>query len=189
MINSALNKDDNSKPILIKKDNDHYIKIDNGDHYYQGIIKQTDFPDNIKNFIDIIEKSLIGYNDSHEIITSNLINSIEDPTSLIFCIKYDISYGNFTQNFSVNIILNHHQKEQIDYINERFNIFENNIKFLMKENNNLIEQIKIISSQLEKYKDDDLESQESSDDDQPSVKPKVIEPASVTSKRRSRVTS
>jgi len=175
-----------SKPILIKKNDEYFLKIDNGDHYYLGILKQSDFPNDIKNYIEVVEKSLIEYTDSHEKIISTISNNNDDNKSILYLIDYNISYGSYTRSFTVAIKMDYNQKEQMDYINERFALLDTHIKLLNDENSNLKLQIKEISNQLDNFKNTDEQSEESSEDEQPIVKQKVVE-ASV-SKRRNRVT-
>ncbi len=178
-----------SKPILLKKNDEYFLKIDNGDHYYLGIVKQSDFPNDIKNYIEVVEKSLIGFTDSHEKILSSIITPCDENKILKYMIDYNISYGSFTRSFTVEIKMDFNQKEQMDYINERFALLETHIKLINDENSNLKKQIKEISNQLDDLRDSDQSSEILSDDDRPSVVPKAKptnEP--VVSKRRVRGT-
>lgn len=177
------------KPILIQNNDTYSIKIDNGDHYYLGSVTQEMFPSDLKNYVEVVEKSLLNYSDNCEKII-NSITKMEDG-KMFYTINYSITYGSFTRSFEIPILLSYHKKEQMDYINERFGQLETQIKFLTEQNSNLTKSLAEISKQLDESAESEEESEE---EDNKSIEiKKPVEKAATknessgtSSKRRSR---
>ena len=75
--------------------NNNQIKIDNGDHYYTGLIKKESFPENLRSdFEDIIEKSFNDFSDDNYTVIHSLSEDNKSPIILCFLsFKYSPSYN------------------------------------------------------------------------------------------------
>lgn len=170
-------------PVLFKKDDELTIKIDQGDHYYMGIVKPECFPNDLTDHIQLVENAIKGYKTDSETITGELCKGT-DNINKCYRISYSIKYGLFNKKFTVDILMTFHKKEQMDYINERFAELDTKVKFLNDENEKLRKEIVDISKRL-----DDESEPYSDEEEQP--KTKTVQPVveQATSKRRSRLTT
>ena len=178
------------KPKIVLKDSKQFLKVDMGDHYYEGILVKSSFPSTLPDHISIVEKSLVNYSTPVMSITGeftigpNLVRIQNDQVTglltgsttgsttesttgtqkLTQIAKYIITVK-VTQeflNFEEVITINMHkiQKEQYDYINERFAELETSVSFLKSENENLRAQIKEILDERELTESDDESTEE-----------------------------
>jgi hypothetical protein len=174
------------KPKIVLKDSQQFIKVDMGDHYYEGVLDKSLFPTTLPDHISIVEKSLVNYSTPVMSITGEFMigpnleripndqvtglltgsttgsatGSATGSTKLVFqTAKYNITVK-VTQEFLkfeqiITINMNKIQKEQYDYINERFAELETSVSFLKAENENLRAQIKEILDEREQTESDD----------------------------------
>jgi len=102
--------------------NNNKLKIDNGDHYYLGIINKDDFPDIISNdYEDIIVKSFNNFTNE----TTNISYNIVDDNFIIY-FEYNSKPLKFSE--SIKIKISRFDKDFKDYINERIEKIENENK-------------------------------------------------------------
>jgi hypothetical protein len=135
-------------PILIKKEEDSILKIDQGDHYYAGIINSAYFPTDLSDYIQLVENAIKGYKTDSETITGEFIKGTDNSTHS-YKIDYSIKHGLFNKKFSVDIPLVKHVKDQMDYVNERFAELNVQIKLLKDENFVIRNELISIHKQLE----------------------------------------
>jgi len=119
------------------------LTIDNNDHYFRGKVDKSSFPDIIKEeYEEIIKKSFNNYCNDEMSIENEFIEPYEEY-------KINFSYHSKPIFFKASIIisLEKHQKDFKDYMNERMEKLEEQIKFL---NNKVIEQELLINKLEEK---------------------------------------
>ena len=135
--------------------NNNQIKIDNGDHYYTGLIKKESFPENLRSdFEDIIEKSFINFSDDNYTVIHSLS---EDNKEYIIDFKFICKPVTIKELIKIN--LTRHDKDFKDYINER-------IEKLEKENVLLKEKVSELAGILLKKDEDDEEQCEEETEEQ-----------------------
>jgi hypothetical protein len=130
------------------------IKIDNGDHYYIGLIKKESFPENLRSdFEDIIDKSFINFSDDNYTV----IHSIsDDHKEYLIDFKFICKPVTIRELIKINLI--RHDKDFKDYINER-------IEKLEKENVLLKEKVSELAGiLLKKDEEDDEEGEEETEE-------------------------
>jgi len=108
------------QPQLYQKDNSYYLRIDLGDHYYEGVISPAFFPPSITDYIGCVKKALENYSTPSQSI-SGIFNKLE-PANIISSYDITIKFTTDVMNFETIVIihLTYYKKEQIDYINEQF---------------------------------------------------------------------
>jgi hypothetical protein len=122
---------------LLKNGELNTLRVDSGDHYYEGKIDFTKFPKELNDPISIVEKSLINYSTPNIKINGTFIpTSLSTPKSS-FVIKFICIQEFFTTEKEIIIDMVHHKKKEIDYINERFNEMNNEIITLKSDNTEL----------------------------------------------------
>ena len=190
------------KPKIVLKDSRQFLKVDMGDHYYEGTLEKSLFPTTLPDHISIVEKSLVNYSTpvmsitgeftigpnlekiQNDQVTGLLTGPVTGTSKLTQVAKYNITVK-VTQEFLkfeevITINMMKHQKEQYDYINERFAELETSVSFLKSENENLRAQIKDILDERELTDSDD----ESTDEKVKAVaKANIPEPAPVKARR------
>jgi hypothetical protein len=131
------------------------IKIDNGDHYYIGLIKKESFPENLRSdFEDIIDKSFINFSDDNYTV----IHSIsDDHKEYLIDFKFICKPVTIRELIKINLI--RHDKDFKDYINER-------IEKLEKENVLLKEKVSELAGILLKKDEEDEEQGEEETEEQ-----------------------
>jgi len=188
------------KPKIVLKDSRQYLKVDMGDHYYEGVLVKASFPSTLPDHISIVEKSLLNYSTPVMSITGeftigpNLVRIQNDQVTgllteqstgtpnqtqiarYIITVKVTQEFLNFEE--VININMNKIQKEQYDYINERFAELETSVSFLKSENENLRAQIKEILDEREL-----TESDNESIDERVKAVTKAPEPTPVKARR------
>ena len=133
--------------------NNNQIKIDNGDHYYIGLIKKESFPENLRSdFEDIIEKSFINFSDDNYTVIHSLS---EDNKEYIIDFKFICKPVTIKELIKIN--LTRHDKDFKDYINERIEKLENE-NVLLKER--IAELESIVPKTAEKGEEGDAEDAE-----------------------------
>ena len=159
---------------LIKRNDKHYLRADMGDNYYEGEIILTDFPKALPNPISVVEKSLVNYSTPHTTIIHHFVKSEENAT---FTVTFE-NKSEFSNIFEqINISMKRIKKEQIDYINERFTLLQQEIAELRE----IISKMKVNTNILPSLDDD-------SEDELPvKPNPKII-PQTADPKRRARGT-
>lgn len=145
---------------------DNLLKIDMGDHYYQGKIIQDLFPEEIKdNYIDILQNSFIDYVDDDYSVTKNF----DDKNCYV--INFSFKAKPFSFKRKIEIPVTKHEKDFKDYTNERIEKLETLVNKLFQE----VESLKLSKDNLIKVEDEDnieeseveeSEVEESDDDSQ-----------------------
>jgi len=140
---------------------DNLLKIDMGDHYYQGKIIQDFFPEEIKdNYIDILQNSFIDYVDDDYSVTKNF----DDKNCYV--INFSFKAKPFSFKRKIEIPVTKHEKDFKDYTNERIEKLETLVNKLFQE----VESLKLSKDNLIKVEDEDnneeSEVEESDDDSQ-----------------------
>jgi len=160
---------------LIKRNDKHYLRADMGDNYYEGEIILTDFPKALPNPISVVEKSLVNYSTPHTTIIHHFVKSEENAT---FTVTFE-NKSEFSNIFEqINISMKRIKKEQIDYINERFTLLQQEIAELRE----IISKMKVNTNILPSLDDEDSE-------DEIPVKPAPkVTPQTADPKRRARGT-
>jgi hypothetical protein len=135
--------------------NNNQIKIDNGDHYYIGLIKKESFPENLRSdFEDIIDKSFINFSDDNYTVIHALS---DDYKEYVIDFKFICKPVTIKELIKINLI--RHDKDFKDYINER-------IEKLEKENFLMKEKISELAGILLKKDDEDDEDEEGEDEEE-----------------------
>jgi len=188
------------KPKIVLKDSRQFLKVDMGDHYYEGVLDKSLFPNTLPDHISIIEKSLVNYSTPvmsitgefmigpnleripNDQVTGLLTGPVIETSKLNQIARYNITVK-VTQEFLkfeqvITINMNKIQKEQYDYINERFAELETSVSFLKAENENLRAQIKEIVDERELTESDD-----ESIDERVKAVTKLPEPVPVKARR------
>lgn len=160
---------------LIKRNDTHYLRADMGDNYYEGEIILTDFPKAIPNPISVVEKSLVNYSTPNTTIIHHFVKSEENAT---FTVTFE-NKSEFSNIFEqINISMKRIKKEQIDYINERFTLLQQEIAELRE----IISKMKVNTNVFPSLDDEDSE-------DEVPVKPAPkVTPQTADPKRRARGT-
>ena len=132
--------------------NNNNLKIDNGDHYYIGIVTKELFPPIIAdNYDTIIKKSFENFSDEVSSIKSTILDS-----KYIIDFKFNSRLINVSEK--VEIPITKYDKDYRDYINERIQKLESDNKELK---NKLVELstiiLKIESEKDSEYSDSDEE--------------------------------
>jgi len=135
--------------------NNNQIKIDNGDHYYIGLIKKESFPENLRSdFEDIIDKSFINFSDDNYTVIHSLS---EDNKEYIIDFKFICKPVTIKELIKINLI--RHDKDFKDYINER-------IEKLEKENVLLKEKVSELAGILLKKDEEEKEEKDEEEKDE-----------------------
>ena len=187
-------------PKIVLKDSRQFLKVDMGDHYYEGVLDKSLFPTTLPDHISIVEKSLVNYSTPvmsitgefmigpnleripNDQVTGLLTGPVIETSKLNQIARYNITVK-VTQEFLkfeqvITINMNKIQKEQYDYINERFAELETSVSFLKAENENLRAQIKEIVDERELTESDD-----ESIDERVKAVTKLPEPVPVKARR------
>jgi len=132
--------------------NNNNLKIDNGDHYYIGIVTKEQFPPIIAdNYDTIVKKSLENFSDDVSSIKSTILDN-----KYIIDFKFNSRLINVSEK--VEIPITKYDKDYRDYINERIQKLESDNKELK---NKLVELstiiLKIESEKDSEYSDSDEE--------------------------------
>ena len=137
---------------LIKRNDTHYLRADMGDNYYEGEIILTDFPKAIPNPISVVEKSLVNYSTPNTTIIHHFVKSEENAT---FTITFEnkSEFSNISEQ--INISMKRIKKEQIDYINERFTLLQQEITELRE----IISKMKVNTNLFPSLDDDESEDE------------------------------
>lgn len=186
------------KPKIVLKDSRQFLKVDMGDHYYEGTLEKSLFPTTLPDHISIVEKSLVNYSTPVMSITGEFTigpnlekiqndqvtgpvtgtSKLTQVAKYIITVKVTQEFLKFEEVITINMMK--HQKEQYDYINERFAELETSVSFLKSENENLRAQIKEILDERELTESDDESTEERV---KAVVKTQVPEPAPVKARR------
>lgn len=145
--------------------NNNKLKIDNGDHYYTGIINQNDFPSIISNdYEDIILKSFDNFSDDNTNITHNILEDL-------FTIDFKFNCKPLKISEIIKIKLTKHEKDYKDYTNERIEKLEN-------ENKEMKIKMAELASILLKKDDteEDEEEEDAEDEEKDESDESVVEP-------------
>ena len=154
------------------------LTIDNNDHYFRGKVDKSSFPDIIKEeYEEIIKKSFNNYSNDEMSIENNFIEPYEE-----YIINFSYHSKPIFFKASIIISLEKHQKDFKDYMNERMEKLEEQIKFL---NNKVIEQELLINKLEEKISKQpneepeyqpDSEIEDSSEEEEEEEEEKIIIP-------------
>ena len=99
--------------------NNNKLKIDNGDHYYIGIVNKDDFPGIISNdYEDIIMKSFNNFSDDTTTVKHEIVDNM-------FIIDFKFNCKPLKIYEVIKIKINKHDKDFKDYIIERIEKLEN----------------------------------------------------------------
>ena len=140
--------------------NNNQIKIDNGDHYYTGLIKKESFPENLRSdFEDIIEKSFNDFSDDNYTVIHSMS---EDNKEYIIDFKFICKPVTIKELIKIN--LTRHDKDFKDYINERIEKLEKE-NILLKEKISELANIILKKDETEEN-DEEVEDEEQSEEDQ-----------------------
>jgi hypothetical protein len=122
---------------LLKNTDINILRVDSGDHYYEGKIDFNKFPNELNDPISIVEKSLTNYSTPNIKIIGVFtpINSTTPKSSYV--IKFTCIQEFFTTEKEIVIDMIFQTKKEIDYINERFNEMTNEISILKSDNTEL----------------------------------------------------
>jgi ATP-dependent Lon protease len=157
------------------------LKVDMGDHYYDGYINISQFPSEIQEPISVVEKSLTNYSQDNTHITG-VFNPNTETSLATYDITFKCTHAFFTIEKEISIKMTWHMKEQMDYINERFTEMQCELHNLRSDNDELRDLVNKLEKKLV-----DLEIIDEGDEE---VEVKVIttkpEPVTSTSKRRTR---
>ena len=156
------------------------IRIDCGPSYYLGLINPATIPEDFtENYKEIIQKSFSGYSDD----SFNISGSFEhEDYSMNNRFNIKISFKNkfysFDKNISIPLII--HQKDKVDYLEEK-------IEFLTKEVNSLKLQLNNKAQEIEQEDSDDEsvdeEHNEESDEEEEVVQSKVVKNVIIGNKK------
>jgi len=143
--------------------NNNQIKIDNGDHYYIGLIKKELFPENLRSdFEDIIDKSFINFSDDNYTVIHSLS---DDHKEYIIDFKFICKPVTIKELIKINLI--RHDKDFKDYINERIEKLEKE-NVLLKEKVSELAGILLKKDEEEKEEENDEEEEEEEEDEEKS---------------------
>jgi hypothetical protein len=127
---------------------DNLLKIDMGDHYYQGKIIQDLFPEEIKdNYIDILQNSFIDYVDDDYSVTKNF----DDKNYYVINFSFKAKPFSFKRKIEIPVTI--HEKDFKDYTNERIEKLETLVNKLCQE----VESLKLSKESLIKEENDEDE--------------------------------
>ncbi len=146
-------------PVIVYRNDNPYLKIDYGDHYYEGLIDKTQFPSSCKDNILIVKKSIEKCETDNQKIIGNFIKP-DSTNNGIYRINIDLNYDLYTINNVINIPMNYYKKEQIDYINERFTKLENEIKKLKIENEELRLKLIVFENNFNQVDEEEISDEE-----------------------------
>ena len=167
---------------LLKNTDVNILRVDSGDHYYEGKIDLTKFPKELNDPISIVEKSLTSYSTPNIKITGtfNPQNSITPKSSYV--IKFICIQEFFTTEKEIIIDMIFHKKKEIDYINERFNEMTNEISTLKSDNTELRALLNQMETKLleMQFNGDDNASYESEESVKKATTKQVTQPASAS---------
>jgi hypothetical protein len=166
---------------LIESNNGHMLKVDMGDHYYDGMINLNSFPSEIQDPISVVQKSLNNYFSQNTNITG-IFTPTTDISQASYTIIFKCTQEFFTIERTIVINMTWHMKEQMDYINERFIEMQSEIKNLKNSN----DELKFLLNKVEKK----LQDLDRGEDDEEEEQETVVVPPKVetvtTAKRRQR---
>ncbi len=138
-----------SKPKIFTRNSTTWIKVDMGSYYYEGEIKQTYFPHGFLDVNSIVEKSLENYTSP----TTTVLGVFEKPTNFDmdthYVISIKIANEFYSEDKEVRIPMRFVKKEQMDYIQEKFEQYDTMIQNLTKENVELKKELKEINDYLD----------------------------------------
>lgn len=153
------------KNAILSFQNGHdVIRIDCGPSYYVGTIDIKTIPEDFnENYKEIIQKSFIGYKDE----SFNINGSFEhEDYSMNNRYNIKISFKNkfysFDKNISIPLII--HQKNKVDYLEEKVNSLEVTVKNLIEEMNTL-KKLNNKHSEIEQEAQDSDNSEDEDSDD------------------------
>jgi hypothetical protein len=143
---------------------DNLLKIDMGDHYYQGKIFQDLFPEEIKdNYLDILNQSFIDFTDDEYSVTKNF----DDKN--VYIINFCYKSKPFSFKRKIEIPVTKHEKDFKDYTNERIEKLESIVNKLSQE----LDSFKLSKENLNKeilIKEEEDENEEENEEESDSDK-------------------
>jgi hypothetical protein len=122
---------------LLKNTDINILRVDSGDHYYEGKIDLSKFPKELNDPISIVEKSLTNYSTPNIKISGVFTPQNSTTPKSSYVIKFTCIQEFFTTEKEILIDMIFHKKKEIDYINERFNEMTNEISTLKSDNTEL----------------------------------------------------
>jgi len=163
---------------LLKNNDLNILRVDGGNHYYEGKIDVNIFPKELNDPISIVEKSLTNYSTSNINITGTFIPISSTTSKSSYVIKFICIQEFFTTEKEIIIDMINYKKKEIDYINERFTEMSNEINTLKSSNielKSLLDRVETKLLELQ-FNGDDNASYES----EVSIKKNVIKQTSAT---------
>jgi hypothetical protein len=163
---------------LLKNNDLNILRVDGGNHYYEGKIDVNIFPKELNDPISIVEKSLTNYSTSNINITGTFIPISSTTSKSSYVIKFICIQEFFTTEKEIIIDMINYKKKEIDYINERFTEMSNEINTLKSSNTELKSLLDRVETKLLElqFNGDDNASYES----EVSIKKNVIKQTSAT---------
>ena len=159
-------------PKIFTRNDLSYLKVDMGSYYYEGIINRDYFPSNISDVNAVVQKAIDNYTTSTNTISGNFVKPCQFDNDTIYKITITVNSEFYSDEKTIEIPMRFNQKEQIDYINEKFDQFQLQIQSLKKENDELRKSL----DEINDYLDEEYEK---------SQKDKVVDSAT-KSKRKSK---
>ena len=142
---------------LIKGDS---LKVDCGDHYWQGFVTPELFPEEIReNYWNIVEKSFENFSNDEYSVTRNW----DDKTKYV--INFHYRAKPFTFKRVIEIEMEKHLKDYKDYTNERIELLEKTVADLKDKLNTVSLEYAHYKLQLSALIEDNEEEEESEDDE------------------------
>jgi hypothetical protein len=169
---------------LLKNGDINTLRVDSGDHYYEGKVDLTKFPKELNEPLNIVEKSLTNYDTPNIKIKGTFTPISQTTTKSTYTIKFICIQEFFTTEKEIVIDMTHYKKKEIDYINERFNEMTteiNTLKFANTELRSLVDRMETKILELQ-FNGDDAESYES--EVKVTKKPEPVQQTTTQSKGR-----
>jgi len=165
---------------LLKNTDINILRVDSGDHYYEGKIDLTKFPKELNDPISIVEKSLTNYSTPNIKIAGAFTPQNSTTPKSSYVIKFTCIQEFFTTEKEIIIDMIFHKKKEIDYINERFNEMTNEISTLKSDNTELRALLNQMETKLleMQFNGDDNASYESEESVKKTTTKQVTQPAS-----------
>jgi len=168
---------------LLKNTDINILRVDSGDHYYEGKIDLSKFPKELNDPISIVEKSLTNYSTPNIKISGVFTPQNSTTPKSSYVIKFTCIQEFFTTEKEIIIDMIFHKKKEIDYINERFNEMTNEISTLKSDNTELRALLNQMETKLleMQFNGDDNASYESEESVKKTPTKQVTQPATATS--------
>jgi hypothetical protein len=135
-------------PRFFKRDEEHYLKVDFGTYYYEGVVDKNLFPKDIKDHISCVQDSLKNLSTEFQSTTGEFTKPEVVESNTTYKISVKFNQGFFTYENEISIPMTYVKKEQMEYFNEKFDNLLGKFEGLVDQNQLLRNEIESIKNSM-----------------------------------------